>query len=98
MATVVTTTTIAERMPGTVTLRKRCQAFAPSSSAASFCSGGTALIAAERMTIARPVWLQMNTTMSKRLFTSGVTASHDTGSPPKSVTIAFRMPSWSPCR
>ena len=42
-------------MPGSVTLRNRCQALVPSSSAASICSIGTALIAAERMTIARPV-------------------------------------------
>lgn len=38
---VVNTTTNEERIPGSVTLAKRCQALAPSSSAASNCSIGT---------------------------------------------------------
>ncbi len=53
-------------------------------------------MAAERMTIARPVWLQMKTTTSNRVLISGDADSHEIGWPPKAVTIAFRMPSWSP--
>ena len=36
----VTTKTVTGRSPGSVTLRNCCQAFAPSSSAASYCSAG----------------------------------------------------------
>ena len=38
-------------MPGSVTFLKRCQALVPSISAASSCSTGTALIAADSTTI-----------------------------------------------
>ncbi|BDZ37416.1 hypothetical protein GCM10025863_32940 [Microbacterium suwonense] len=99
MIVMVVSTTISEdRMPGTVTFVKRCQAFVPSSSAASICSTGTALIAADRMTIANPVWVQMKTISSMNVLISGLTASQLTGSPPNIVTMAFIRPSWSPCR
>ena len=68
---VVSTTTSEPRMPGTVTLRNRCQAFVPSSSAASICSVGTPLMAADSTTIAKPVWIQIITTMSRKVL-SGI--------------------------
>ena len=89
---VVSTTMSEERIPGTVTLRNLSHAFAPSSDAASICSVGTALIAAERITIANPVCVQMKTMSRQIVLTSGVVSSQEIGLPPNSVTIAFSRP------
>ena len=78
-------------MPGIVTLRKRCQAFVPSSWAASICSVGMPLIAALSTTIAKPVWIQIMTTIS-RMVLIGSVCSHCTGSPPAATTSAFSRP------
>ena len=52
---------------GSVIRQKTCDSVAPSTLAASVSSVGTALIAAERMTIAKPVWTQISTTISHML-------------------------------
>ena len=86
MEIVVSTTTSEPRMPGTVTLVNRCQAFVPSSCAASICSVGTPLIAALSRTMANPVWIQIITTISRNVLMAAV-CSHCTGSPPNATTI-----------
>ena len=88
---VVSTTTSEERIPGTVTFEKRCHAFVPSSCAASICSVGMPLIAALSTTIANPVWIQIMTTISRKVL-SGSVCSHCTGSPPSPTTMAFSRP------
>ena len=52
---------------GSVTRQKICDGVAPSTRAASMISSGTALIAADRMTIAKPVWIQIRMTISQTL-------------------------------
>ena len=58
-AMVVATVTIEPRMSGTITWKKIWRSLAPSSRAASRTSTETPLIAAERTTIAKPVWSQI---------------------------------------
>ena len=55
----VTTTPTVGRIWGSVTLKNCSLSLAPSMRAASRSSSGTALIAADRITIAKPVWIQM---------------------------------------
>ena len=55
-------------------------------------------MAAERITIASPVWTPDEHDDEEQGVTSGSTASHGTGWPPNAVTIALRRPIWSPCR
>ncbi|CAB4596782.1 unannotated protein [freshwater metagenome] len=55
MAVVVRTTTMVERIIGTVMRMKRRQLLAPSNIAASTISSGTFFIAADNTTIANPV-------------------------------------------
>ena len=89
---IVVSTTMSEgRMPGTMTLMKRCHAFVPSSSAASICSVGTPLMAADRITIAKPVWIQISTTMRKSVF-QGSTARNRYGCPPNHTITWLRRP------
>ena len=78
-------------MPGIVTLRNRCQALVPSSCAASICSVGMPLIAALRITIANPVWIQIMTTI-RRMVLIGSACIHCTGSPPAATTRALSSP------
>ena len=59
MAMVVATVMIEPRIIGTITPRKIWRSVAPSSRAASRTSADTPLIAAERTTIAKPVWSQI---------------------------------------
>ena len=64
---VVTTTPMVGAICGSVTRQKICDSVAPSILAASVSSVGTALIADERMTMAKPVWIQMRITISHML-------------------------------
>ena len=52
---------------GSVIRQNTCDSVAPSIFAASVSSVGTALIAAERITMANPVWTQISTTISHML-------------------------------
>ena len=61
------TTPIVVEIWGRTTRQKVSDSVAPSTAAASISSLGTALIAAERMTIAKPVWIQMRMTISHTL-------------------------------
>ncbi len=63
--------------------------------AASNRSSGTALMAEERMTMAKPVCSHTRITIRKRLFQKG-TASHRTGSLPRADQMALRRPIWLP--
>ena len=56
---------------------------------------GTDRMAAEKMTMANPVWIQMRITMRKKLFQKGMEI-HTCGAPPNQATMALRMPicSW----
>ena len=49
---------------GTMILKNSWRSVAPSSRAASVISAGTPLMAADRTTIAKPVWSQMRMTIS----------------------------------
>ena len=96
MEIVVRTTTRALRMPGTVTFTNCSQALVPSSSAASICSVGTPLMAADSTTMANPVCTQMRITMRNRVL-NGDTERKSTGCPPNMTTSWFSRPicSWS---
>ncbi len=63
----VTTTTIVERICGTMTRQKICRSVAPSMRAASMMSSGTPLIAAESSTIANPACSQIMMTISSEV-------------------------------
>ena len=52
---------------GSVIRQNTCDSVAPSTLAASVSSVGTALIAADRITIANPVWTQISTTINHML-------------------------------
>ena len=66
MAMVVETARIEPLMIGTITRKKIWRSLAPSSRAASSTSADTPLIAADRTTMAKPVWSQMKITISRR--------------------------------
>ena len=91
MAIVVATVTIEPRMSGTITRKKIWRSLAPSSRAASRTSTDTPLIAAERTTIAKPVWSQIMMSISAGRLIGNVVAQA-TGSLPNAVQIAFRRP------
>ena len=95
MTIVVVTTTIDDMIDGMMTLQKICSSVAPSIRAASSRSSGTALIAADRMTMAKPVWSQIMITIRNRLF-HGSHESHAFGSPPRLIKIPLRRPICSP--
>ena len=63
MAMVVATVMIEPLMIGTITPVKIWRSHAPSSRAASMTSTDTPLMAADRTTIAKPVWSQMKITI-----------------------------------
>ena len=65
MAIVVATVRIEPLMIGTMTRKKIWRSLAPSSRAASRTSVETPLIAAEKTTIAKPVWSQMKITITQ---------------------------------
>ena len=66
MAIVVATVTIEPRICGTTTLRNSWRSVAPSSRAASRTSADTPLIAADRTTMANPVWSQTRIMISAK--------------------------------
>ena len=68
---VVTTTPIVGAIWGIVTFQNTWLSLAPSMRAASVSSVGTALIAAEKITVANPVWIQISTTISHMLLNGG---------------------------
>src|SRR5262245_32123170 len=74
---VVTTPTVGA-IDGNVIRQNTCDSVAPSTLAASVSSVGTALIAADRITIANPVWTQISTTISHMLL-NGPSCTNRTG-------------------
>ena len=76
---------------GITTRMKVCSSPAPSIRAASIISVGTPLIAAERITMAKPAWSQIMTTIKARVLV-GISCSQGIGSPPNEVTMALRTP------
>src|SRR3954468_3942262 len=91
IAIVVVTVTIEPRMSGTITLKKIWRSLAPSRRAASWTSAETPLIAAEKTTMAKPVWSQMRMTISAGRLKEKVVA-HEMGWLPRAVQLAFRSP------
>ena len=91
MVIVVQTTRIVPMIWGTMILRKTWISFAPSILAASRVSSGTPRRAALKITIANPVWIQMRMIIRKKLFQKGIVIQAS-GSPPKNITNAFRLP------
>ena len=75
--------------------RKTWNSEAPSIRAASMISSGTALMAADNTTMAKPVCIQTMITMRKRLF-QGWSSSHFTGSPPSPSMTPFSRPMFEP--
>ncbi|MNJ81576.1 hypothetical protein D3C77_804530 [compost metagenome] len=64
---------------------------APSITAASTVSSGIPRSAADRMTMAKPVWIQTRMAIRKKLFQKGMEI-HTSGLPPKNSTTALRRP------
>ena len=60
------------RMLGIVMWRNICDAETPSSLAASMMSSGIALIDADSTVIAKPAWIQIITTIRKKVFHGSV--------------------------
>ena len=74
----VITTPMVGAICGNVIRQNTCDSVAPSTFAASVSSVGTALIAAERITIANPVWTQISTTINHMLL-NGPSWTNSTG-------------------
>ena len=91
MPIVVRTTTSVGRMVGTVMNRNIRTPDTPSRRAASTMSSGIALIAADRIVIAKPAWIQIITTMRNRVF-HGSLMSNCWGCPPSHTTIWLSRP------
>ena len=88
---VVATTTMVELIIGMVILRKISHSLAPSTRAASVISLGIPFRPADRMTIAKPVHIQMPTQMSAGVLVNLFT-SQGIGCPPSPTTMASRVP------
>ena len=71
MVMVVQTTAIVPQICGIMMKKKSCQPLAPSMTAASIVSSGMPRSAADRMTMAKPVWIQTRITIRKKLFQKG---------------------------
>ncbi|MNL62671.1 hypothetical protein D3C87_1867130 [compost metagenome] len=80
---VVVTVRIVAEMNGIIMPKKIFTSPAPSTRAASRISSGTPLIAAEKITIAKPVCIQIKITMRKKLFQGCSILVQACGSPPK---------------
>ena len=78
MAMVVETVMIEPRIIGTITRRKIWRSEAPSSRAASRISPDTPLIAADKTTMAKPVWSQIRIMISQKTLI-GLVVSHGIG-------------------
>src|SRR6478752_3145759 len=74
---VITTPTVGA-ICGSVIFQNTCDSVAPSTLAASISSVGTALIAAERITIAKPTCTQISTTINHMLLNGG-SCTNNTG-------------------
>ena len=74
---VVTTTPMVGAICGMVTLQNTWLSVAPSMRAASVSSLGTPLIAEEKITMAKPVWIQISTTISHMLLNGWSCDEHD---------------------
>ena len=96
IAIVVRTTTRVPRIIGIVTRLNRRQPVAPSSSAASMTSPGIALIAAERTTMAKPTWIQIMMTMSRKLLSGCVSNQFGGSSTPSQIAIWLSKPICGP--
>ena len=83
MVMVVQTTAIVPQICGIMIFKKSCQPLAPSMTAASIVSSGMPRSAADRMTMAKPVWIQIRITIRKKLFQNGSDDPHLRRSPPK---------------
>ena len=96
---VVQTTAIVPQIWGTLILKKICKGEAPSSTAASSVSSGMPRSAPDRITMAKPVWIQTRMIIRKKLFQNGA-AIQACGSPPIATQMAFKRPicGWSPER
>ena len=57
---------------GTLIRKKIWNGLAPSTIAASMVSSGMPRSAADRITMANPVWIQISTTIRKKLFQNGI--------------------------
>ena len=95
----VSTMTSAGRMLGMVTNRNIPMALTPSRRAASTMSSGIALIAADRIVIAKPAWIQIMM-MIRKIVLYGLLSSHCCGVPPTRTTSSLSrpiclMPCWS---
>jgi hypothetical protein len=77
---VVQTTTMVLMICGTLILKKIWNGLAPSITAASMVSSGMPRRAADRITMAKPVWIQTSTTIRKIEFQNGM-VSQVCGSP-----------------
>ena len=91
---VVQTTTMVGMICGTLILKKICVGLAPSMIAASMVSSGMPRSAADRITMAKPVWIQTSTIISRKLF-HGMIVSHCCGAPPIDPQSALSTPIWS---
>ena len=91
MVMVVHTTTMVPQICGIMMPKKIWKPLAPSMRAASSVSSGTPRSAAERMTMAKPVWIQIRMTISRTEFQNG-TVIHACGGKPSPVTIALSTP------
>ncbi len=72
MVMVVQTTTMVDMICGTLILKKIWNGLAPSMIAASTVSSGMPRSAADRITMAKPVWIQISTTIRKKLFQNSI--------------------------
>src|SRR5262245_16950579 len=93
LAIVGVTGTIEPRMFGTMIRKKSWLSVAPSRRAASMISVETPLIAAERTTIAKPVWSQIRITISAKMLI-GFVVKNGIAWPPNPVITAFSSPIW----
>ena len=92
---VVTTTPMVVAICGRVTRQKTCDVVAPSTRAASMISSGTALIAAEKITIAKPAWIQIRITISHMLL-NGCSWMNPTGLAVNTPCLFLAIPPTPP--
>src|SRR5690606_11228743 len=93
MKIVVATVMMEPRIVGTTPRRKICSSEAPSIRAASTSSSGTPLMAAERITIAKPVWSQIMIRISTSVLRGGLWKKA-IGSLPIPSRTALARPIW----
>jgi hypothetical protein len=62
--------------------------------AASMVSSGMPRSAEDRMTMAKPVWIQIRMIIRKKLFQNGIEIQ-TCGAPPNPCTMALNRPIWT---